>query len=638
MLPGTDDIEFRHLLRLALRATSQTAALDGDLHTNEESERRSPLTALVLFSRRFIIWYNVVLVFALALFTASHLLVHVRRLPRHQQPAIQATITTESSSVGDNTPSNTPSSTSSSSSSTLSAVSQPVNLPKDESTPLLPAKASGNALHHRNTLSNVKALLMHQPAAIPFVNKTLPSNLTTVGIILLLALNLFFLFYRDIPTVSTAFVFADRAGLLFVANLPLLYVLSAKNSPLRSLTGFSYENVNIVHRRLGEMLCMLAVLHTAGMLVVWYTILRPVGIDFLRLLSMKLIWLGVVTFFCYETLYFTSLSSFRQAFYEIFLASHVLLQLGALIFLWLHHHGSRPYVGIATGIFLLDRLLFRLFAKRRTVNADLTILEDGQTIMLSANWAVSSHKPAWRRLIKHDILYGWRPTEHVFLSIPSLAAQHLVQTHPFTIASAAPSTTLSIDTSSGTSEHAWFNLLIRARTGFSADLLRYAQSHSNVPIQIDGPYGSLHALEMMHSSDTCIIVAGGSGIAVAIPLIWSLLDDKPPRQELQREITLIWVVHDSSHIDWIGHERLDELRQKGLKIVIPAPTNKAGRPDIGTLVRNAIENSTECTTQRRRTGAVVSGPDGMNRTVRNTCAEMLARGMDVRVSVEKFGW
>jgi len=35
---------------------------------------------------------------------------------------------------------------------------------------------------------------------------------------------------------------------------------------------------------------------------------------------------------------------------------------------------------------------------------------------------------------------------------------------------------------------------------------------------------------------------------------------------------------------------------------------------------------------------VVSGPDGLNRTVRNECARMIRKGIKVEVAVEKFGW
>lgn len=459
------------------------------------------------------------------------------------------------------------------------------------------------------------------------VNKTLPSNATSLAIALFIALNLFYLLFRVPLAIPSAFVLADRAGLVFVANLPLLYLFAAKNQPIKWMTGHSYESLNIVHRRLGEWMCFVAVVHFAGMLVTWYTLLSA-ALSIWRFLAIPLVWLGVVCFVAYETLYLTSLGSFRQRFYELFLAVHVVLQVVALGFLFFHHPGSRPYVGIALAIFLIDRLVFRLWLKTRTIKADLSIMDDGETVLLSSDWPIS-YQPSWRKLhIKH----GWEPTEHVFLTVPALATKHIIQAHPFTIASAAP--ILEKDRSKNGNTHAWLNFIIRARDGFSRDLLRYAQSHPSAIIRVDGPYGSLHALEMLRTRDHAIIIAGGSGIAVAYPLLWDLLVNYPRSASGKKRVTLIWVVHDEAHIEWIGNDRLSELRERGLQVLVPPPTRKAGRPDIEGLMQMVVADNSPGST----VGVVVSGPDGMNRCARNTCAKLVRQGMDVSVSVEKFGW
>lgn len=377
-------------------------------------------------------------------------------------------------------------------------------------------------------------------------------------------------------------------------------------------------------------MCFLAVVHFAAMLVVYYTLLSA-RVSFLNFLAIPLVWLGIGAFTAYELLYLTSLGSFRQRFYELFLGLHVVLQVAALGFLFFHHPGSRPYVGIALGIFLIDRIVFRIGLRTRTLEADLSILEDGETVLLSANWSVS-HTPWWR---KTHIKHGWEPTEHVFLSVPALSKKHIVQAHPFTIASAAP------DLPKDDTTHAWLSFIIRARDGFSRDFLRYAQSHRSVDVRVDGPYGSLHALEMLRGSDHAVLVVGGSGIAVAYPILWDLLvgersAQRPSGATIKRRVTLIWVIHDSTHIEWIGQERLDELRERGLHVVIPAPTREARRPDIDGLLESAITR--DCRVENPLVGVVVSGPDSMNRSVRNTCASMVRAGRDVRVSVEKFGW
>lgn len=593
-------------LMLHARASDSVDTLSG---LNDSNERRRKAIESILFSRRFVVIYNVVLLGILACFTAEHWslkLARRRRRRAHQSSPRDQPITRLDHSKHDT---------------------------EGETSPLLSqGEAHSNYSSSKvSVLHKIRSWMIYQPANLPYVNKVLPSNITTIGILLLLALNLFFLFYKVELSLATAFVFADRAGLLFVANLPLLYVLAAKNQPLKFLTDASYEGLNIIHRRLGEWMSLLALLHAGSMVLVWYTTLSA-RLSFSRFLALPIIWLGLLAFISYETLYLTSLGSFRQKSYEIFLGLHVILQVAALAFLWFHHHNSQPYVLVAVCIFTIDRLIFRMILKSKTLKADLSVLEDEETVMLSSNWQLLA--PSGSKSLGFDVKHGWKPAEHVFLTVPALSHKHKVQAHPFTIASAAPTNSDS---------HAWLNFLIRAQDGFSRDLLRYAHSHSSVNIRVDGPYGSSHALEMLHDNDVAVIVAGGSGIAVAFPLVWSLLvatsreiDAEDNRHFIPR-VSLIWVVHDKEHVDWIPRDRLDELRELGCKIMAPPPTRKAGRPDLPHLLNNAI-HAWDNELVDPTVGVIVAGPDGMNRTCRNTCASLVRQGARLKVSVEKFGW
>lgn len=600
---------------------------------NHSPDARSRLGQGLIFSRKFIVSYNIVLLAVLLYFTLwywGRKSSVARKSVRSGLPHDDADLCGENHTIvnAETTQQGSgPSSSSSSSSGTLTPLGRAKER-VDETTSLLRHHTPPQTF--RPSVHIIRSWMMYQPRNVPIINKSLPSNATSIAVLLFVGLNIFYLFYRVPLSVPTAFILGDRAGLVFVANLPLLYILAAKNQPIKWLTGHSYESLNIIHRRLGELMCLLAVVHFTAMLIVYYTLLSA-RVSFRSFLAIPLVWLGIGAFTAYELLYLTSLGSFRQRFYELFLGLHVVLQVAALGFLFFHHSGSRPYVGIALGIFLIDRLVFRIGLRTRTLEADLSILEDGETVLLSANWPVSN-TPWWR---KAHIKHGWEPTEHVFLSVPALSKKHIVQAHPFTIASAAPN--LPKDDAT----HAWLNFIIRARDGFSRDLLQYAQSHRSADVRIDGPYGSLHALEMLRDSDHAVVVAGGSGIAVAYPILWDLLVDESSAQSPsgatdKRRVTLIWVVHDSTHIDWIGQERLDELREHGLHVVVPAPTRKAGRPDIDGLLESAITQ--DCHIGNPLVGVVVSGPDSMNRSVRNTCASMVRSGRDVRVSVEKFGW
>ena len=275
----------------------------------------------------------------------------------------------------------------SSDSSTLEGNVTPPKPPKDlkpsEETPLLAIDNVGRSTWLSVLSLRARSVLMYQPRPLPIVNKTVPENLTCILILLLLGLNIFFAIFRIEWKLSMMFVFSDRTALLFAANLPWLYLLGAKNQPLRILTGYSYEHLNIIHRRLGEWLCLLALVHGGTMFIVWYYFFRPVGRSLGWFLTEKTVVLGLITLACYELLYTTSLASFRKWWYEAFLGLHVLLQAGALGFLFFHHRGSRVYVGVALAIFLVDRLMFRILLKSRSFQADLHVMKDGETVMVS---------------------------------------------------------------------------------------------------------------------------------------------------------------------------------------------------------------------------------------------------------------
>ncbi|KAI4179261.1 MAG: hypothetical protein L6R41_007946 [Letrouitia leprolyta] len=433
------------------------------------------------------------------------------------------------------------------------------------------------------------------------------------------------------------FVFADRTSLVFVANLPLLYLFAAKNQPIKILTGYSYETLNIFHRRLGEAMCLLALLHSVGMVGVWYTILRPTGFGLARFLLSKIILLGTGAFVAYELLYFSSLRSFRQRWYELFLALHVSLQVIALVLVWFHHHNSRPYVGAALAIFLIDRLIYRVALKVHSSRALLQVCEDEQTVVVRATIPLARTWRSWSYLAGSRITNGWKATEHVFLTVPAISRRHFVQAHPFTISSRAPD---KYDTATQ------LKLIIRAQKGFSGDLLRYAKSCSTANVRIDGPYGSQSALHLLRQCDLSVIVAGGSGIAVALPLVWALhyhcscVDlEHSAGKKLPSRTVLIWVTRHENHTAWVDPAELQFLQENRLEVIIPPPTVKNGHPDIPSILQSWIcSHDIALDDSKTKIGVVCSGPDGMNRMIRNTCSSLLTQGYNVDVEVEKFGW
>lgn len=642
----TDIPWMRDILRFALTATASTAApwelesvsttAGGGKLVDPDDPGKDPrfrkLVEAILFGRRILKTYNLVLLGVLLFFTVWH---WGEKLVLHRQKTRVAAMSMGTQEQD----------TWSSSSSTVEGNVTPPGPLKPhqkadshaaESTPLLATRLRRrrNAIWAPYYIS--KAILQYQPPPIPVINKTIPTNAVSLLVLAWVALILFYNLYRMPLSFMYLFVFADRCGIIFISNLPLLYLLAAKNQPIEFLTGYSYESLNIFHRRVGEVMCLEAFLHFLGMVAVWYGMLRHLGFTLAKFIFNPVVLLGLAAFIAYELIYFTSLGSFRKRWYEVFLVLHIILQAAGLAFLWFHHYTSRPYVGIALAIFLVDRLVYRLWLKSSTHTATLTVMEDDETVLVSSNWDVSNRSFA-NRLLSHNMKHGWAPNEHIFISVPALSRTHVLQTHPFTIFSAAPNIH---KTQSNQGEHAWLTLLIRAQaeSGFTHRLLTYARTHPQTRIRLDGPYGSSHALDLLSSSSTAVLIAGGSGIAVAYPLLYALLRPAPgdPENALaksRRSVRLLWITHSPAHRLWVPEEKLKELRDWGLDVLIPPPTALAGRPDVCSVVGEWVDAEA-----RGKTGVVVSGPEGLVRDVRNLCAGKMWEGRDVGLAVEKFGW
>ncbi|MCJ1438443.1 hypothetical protein MMC27_007832 [Xylographa pallens] len=640
-------------LRFALRATWSTLQSKDTAEgpPGRDSAQFRALIAGILFSRHFILTYQAVIASLLLAFTLAHWTTKYRRWRRkiqiskaRKRAAENKAIEHKEDSKGSQKSTEDSYCISSSSSSSTLQRTDPSTAKSigqaDERTSLLKHQESQSPNRRRTWWSTqVRAWLTYQPQPIPVFNRVLPSNSTSVVILLFIAINLFYTLYKVPFSISMLFVFADRASLVFVANLPWLYLFAAKNQPIKMLTGYSYESLNIVHRRLGETMCLLALVHSAGMVGVWYTLLRPVGLTLAAFLLSKIILLGIGAFVAYEAIYFTSLGTFRRRWYELFLALHIFLQVVALILLFFHHHGSRIYVAIALTIFLVDRLVYRITLKTRTYKGTCVVYDDQNTVGLHVSVPISEKTSPINRILGHNVAHGWRATDHVFLSVPEISHKHLVQSHPFTIASRAPFSDSLVGE---------MDFIIRAQDGFSSDLLRFVKGHSEARIRLDGPYGSQDALEILQDSDSCVIVAGGSGIAVIWPLAWAIVAannnnqadlESTPSSALSKKILFIWILQKTEHLSWLGKDQIEELRSHGVNIWIPPATETSGRPDIASIVETWItDNDNEFHDGRGRTGVVCSGPDGMGRAVRNACSALQAKGRNVSVSIEKFGW
>lgn len=62
----------------------------------------------------------------------------------------------------------------------------------------------------------------------------------------------------------------DRAGLLTIAQLPVVFVFAQRNDPLLWITGWSFATFNRFHRWVARMCMMLAIIHSVSYSVYTY--------------------------------------------------------------------------------------------------------------------------------------------------------------------------------------------------------------------------------------------------------------------------------------------------------------------------------------------------------------------------------
>lgn len=215
------------------------------------------LAEAVLYGRRVVNTYNLVLLVVLLVFTVWHwgekLALRKRRRDARKAKQIE--------SVGE---------TWSSSSSTIEGTATPPDGAGkkgddvDETSPLLSTAPRKKSPGLWKPYYLFISFLQYQPRPIPVINRTLPTNAVSLFVFVYIGINIIYNFYGITYELMYIFAFADRCGLIFSANLPLLYLLAAKNQPLKILTGYSYESLNIFHRRVGELMCFEAFLHFMG--------------------------------------------------------------------------------------------------------------------------------------------------------------------------------------------------------------------------------------------------------------------------------------------------------------------------------------------------------------------------------------
>jgi predicted ferric reductase len=440
----------------------------------------------------------------------------------------------------------------------------------------------------------------------------------------------------------------NRTGVLSAMNMIPLFLLAGRNNPLIFLLGISFDTYNLIHRWLGRMVVIEAVLHTAFWMggktheKGWTVGSKVIAIS---LQSSALIQTGMIATSAFILLMLLSPSVVRHAFYETFLGIHILLAVAAVVGVWMHCEGMREqgFVMAAVVIWIIERSIRIISLLRRNVGNGGTHAEvealPGDAVRVTLRVA----KP-WK----------FTPGQHVYMYMPSIGGP---TSHPFSLAwseeedewnteKALPVTRQDAFGSRRTN----MSLIIRRRTGFTDALFKKAEMSPGGKFTsrafVEGPYGE----QSFASYGTVMLFAAGVGITHQVPHVRDLVAGYANGTHATRKVTLVWIIQSPEHLEWIrpwmtqilGMEKRRDILRILLFVTRPRSTKEIhspsssvqmfpGKPDCGALIQKE---------QERQVGAMaisVCGTGGLADDVRKSVRDRCTN-TEIDIFEEAFSW
>ncbi|KAI0839572.1 ferric reductase like transmembrane component-domain-containing protein [Hypoxylon sp. FL0890] len=485
---------------------------------------------------------------------------------------------------------------------------------------------------------------------------TLPSRLHFVILGIYLISNIAYMFYEDWfqeNKYSLAAEIRGRSGTLSVVNMVPLIILAGRNNPLISLLRVSFDTYNLLHRWMGRMVVIEAVIHT----IAWaYVAVAGEGFEGMdsRLLHDSFLASGFAGTIALVILLLLSFSPIRHAFYETFLTFHIVLAFIIFTMVWVHCAtaqlpGGLPQLPWIIAIFMLwvgERLarMFRLaynnWSKKRGFTEAVVEPMAGDTSR------VTMHLPRYV-----DV----KPGTHAYIRFTGINPW---ENHPFSIAWVEHHPKVDVLGEKAESESQLktgttsVSFIIGAHTGFTRQLYNKALSSGSQSIRIraamEGPYAGHHSLD---SYGHVVLFAGSTGITHQISYLKPLIQGFNDGTIATRRVTLVWIIRDTESLEWVRpwmdvilrmprrreilNIRLFVTRPKNTKEIYSASSTVQmfpGRPNIPTLLKKEVEEQVGamCVT--------VCGPGALADDVRQAVRDVQDESSVVDFVEESFTW
>ncbi|KAM7205601.1 Ferric reductase like transmembrane component domain containing protein [Rhypophila sp. PSN 637] len=338
---------------------------------------------------------------------------------------------------------------------------------------------------------------------------------------------------------------AIRAGMIAIAMTPWIAATSTKTNILSLITGIGPERLNVFHRWLGYLCLFLSLVHTIPFYVqpVWedggmavFEALFPPGSGVIYGSGIAclapLVWLCV-----------GSLPIIRRKAYEYFVLMHVpvgFVYIGMLFWHTKNFLLSWDYLYASVAV-LVACNIWRLFNLNwlKPWRRMSWMIGDEAAINIMTENAIKITVPTQMR---------WKPGQYVYLRMPGIS---VFENHPFTISSLC-----SEDFPSEYGEdYRDCVLVFRPYGGFTRKVLETAIEKGPFHTYrafLDGPYGGMR--RDLAAFDTCILIAGGSGITALMSQLLNLIKRMRDGKAITKKIVVVWALKRLEAMDWFREE------------------------------------------------------------------------------------
>lgn len=332
--------------------------------------------------------------------------------------------------------------------------------------------------------------------------------------------------------------FSDRVGAFAYALTPLSVFLSQRESILSLLTGIPTQSFNFMHRWLGHIIFVQAIIHTIIWTIIEGKLYQPqpkVYVNFIK--QTYMIW-GIVAMGLLSFMWVFSFPAvIKRTGYEFFRKTHAII---AIIFIgacWGHWAqlacwmiASLAIIALDFGIRYLRTLLIHVGYTKASgygfeaAQATLQVFDDEEGRVVRIDFE-HNHGP-------------WQAGQHFYLCFPALS---IWQNHPFTVASLPSAHPAS-------PHHTYIVRCLKGETSKLGQLALQLQANKGTtPVILSGPYGS----PSLCKPGNFLAVAGGTGITMALPLI---LERVQQLGSSEGKVQLVWIVRRIQDLEWMAAE------------------------------------------------------------------------------------